>query len=109
MKRQTGLQTNDKGSNMARKKTPYLKVVKAPGDIKAVRTTVRKVRRRKFKTIASYVILIALALCGTWLMLQNETYGTARKASSYTKDISDTNSYIQFADGIVRYLSLIHI
>ena len=103
MKRQTGLQTNDKGSNMARKKTPYLKVVKAPGDIKAVKTTVRKVRRRKFKTIASYVILIALALCGTWLMLQNETYGTARKASSYTKDISDTNSYIQFADGIVRY------
>ena len=48
-------------------------------------------------------MLGVLAICGTYLLLDNKTYGTAREAASYTKEISDTSNYVQFAKGIIRY------
>src|SRR5699024_1949926 len=48
-------------------------------------------------------VLAALAVCGTYLLLKNQTYDRARSASTYKNDISDTNSYVEFAGGIVRY------
>lgn len=95
--------TNDKGSIMTQKKAPYLKLVKPPDDLKALRKKIRKFRRRKAESVLVFVILLALAVCGTYLLMKNQTYGQAREAASYTKEISDTSSYVKFADGIVRY------
>ncbi len=88
---------------MAQKKTPYLKLVKPPDDLKEVRKAGRRLRREKAERVLVVIVLLALAVCGTWLLMKNQTYGTVRKASGYTNDISDTNSYAKFADGIVRY------
>ena len=92
---------------MAKKDIPYLKVVKPPDNPKEVRKEAKrrkgKLRRAKFRRALVPVILAALAVCGTWLLLNNQTYGRARTASSFQQDLSDTNSYVQFADGIVRY------
>ena len=92
---------------MAKKDIPYLKVVKPPDNPKEVRKEEKrrkgKLRRAKFRRALVPVILAALAVCGTWLLLNNQTYGRARTASSFQQDLSDTNSYVQFADGIVRY------
>ena len=48
-------------------------------------------------------VLLLLAVCGTYLLMKNQSYGRARTAAQYSADISDTSSYAQFADGIVRY------
>ena len=82
---------------MAQKKTPYLKLVKE------IKKKTRKINRKKAEQMLSIAILVILAICGTWLLMKNQTYGQARKASGYTNELSDTNSYARFADGIVRY------
>ena len=88
---------------MARKKMSNLQVVKTQDDRKALRQRERRIKRRRRKELLTYIILIAMAICGTYLLLDSKTYGTVRKADSYAKDLSDTNNYVQFADGIVRY------
>lgn len=88
---------------MAQKKIPYLKLVEPPEDIREVRKKGRKIKRKKAEKILVTAVLAALAVCGTYLLLKNETYGQARKASGYMNEISDSNSYIRFGNGIVRY------
>mgnify|MGYP000888232658 CR=1 FL=1 len=88
---------------MARKKMSNLQVVKTQDDRKALRQRERRIKRRRRKELLTYIILIAMAICGTYLLLDSKTYGTVRKADSYAKDLSDRNNYVQFADGIVRY------
>lgn len=88
---------------MAQKKIPYLKLMEPPEDIREVRKKGRKIKRKKAEKILVTAVLAALAVCGTYLLLKNETYGQARKASGYTNEISDSNSYIRFGNGIVRY------
>ena len=88
---------------MAQKKTPYLKLVKPPDNVKEIKKKTRKINRKKAEQMLSIAILVILAICGTWLLMKNQTYGQARKASGYTNELSDTNSYARFADGIVRY------
>ena len=88
---------------MTQKKIPYLKLVEPPEDIREVRKKGRKIKRKKAEKILVTAVLAALAVCGTYLLLKNETYGQARKASGYTNEISDSNSYIRFGNGIVRY------
>ena len=88
---------------MARKKMSNLQVVKTRDDRKALRQRERRIKRRRRKELLTYIILIAMAICGTYLLLDSKTYGTVRKADSYAKDLSDRNNYVQFADGIVRY------
>ena len=80
-----------------------LQVVKTQDDRKALRQRERRIKRRRRKELLTYIILIAMAICGTYLLLDRKTYGTVRKADSYAKDLSDRNNYVQFADGIVRY------
>ena len=90
-------------NNMARKKMSNLQVVKTQDDRKALRQRERRIKCRRRKELLTYIILIAMAICGTYLLLDSKTYGTVRKADSYAKDLSDRNNYVQFADGIVRY------
>ena len=64
---------------MAQKKIPYLKLVEPPEDIREVRKKGRKIKRKKAEKILVTAVLAALAVCGTYLLLKNETYGQARK------------------------------
>ena len=88
---------------MAQKKTPYLKLVHPPDDVKEIKKKTRRINRKKAERVLSILILVILAICGTWLLMKNQTYGQARKASGYTKELSDTNDFARFANGIVRY------
>lgn len=88
---------------MAQKKTPYLKLVQPPDDVKEIKKKTRRINRKKAERVLSILILVILAICGTWLLMKNQTYGQARKASGYTKELSDTNNFARFANGIVRY------
>ena len=95
--------TDDKGKTYGQRKIPYLKVVEPPENPKQLKKAERKVRWKKWEGAVSILILAVLAICGTYLLLDNKTYGTAREAASYTKEISDTSNYVQFAKGIIRY------
>lgn len=88
---------------MARKKIPYLRIVEPPEDPAEVKRKIRRFRTQKMIDILAIAVLAALAVCGTYLLLKNQTYDRVRSASTYDNDISDTNSYVQFAGGIVRY------
>ena len=88
---------------MAQKKTSNFRLVKPPDNVKEIKKKIRRIHRKKAEQILSIAILVILAVCGTWLLMKNETYGQARKASGYTNELSDTNSYARFSNGIVRY------
>ena len=88
---------------MAQKKIPYLRIVEPPEDPAEVKKKVSRFRKQKMIDILAIAVLAALAVCGTYLLLKNQTYDRARSASTYKNDISDTNSYVEFAGGIVRY------
>ena len=85
-----------------KKKTPF-KILTAPEDLSEIKHKVRKFRLAKVRRALVPLVLILLAACGTYLLLDNQTYARARTASEYPSDLSDTSSYAQFADGIVRY------
>ena len=88
---------------MAQKKKTSFKNLTAPEDLSEIKHKIRKVRLAKIRRVLTLLILISLAVCGTYLLLDNQTYARARTAAEYPIDISDTSSYAQFADGIVRY------
>src|SRR5699024_8263326 len=48
-------------------------------------------------------VIIILAVCGTYLLLKNQSYGQARLATEYKNHISDSNNYASFAGGFIRY------
>ena len=50
---------------MARKKMSNLQVVKTQDDRKALRQRERRIKRRRRKELLTYIILIAMAICGT--------------------------------------------
>ena len=88
---------------MTQKKKPYLRILTPPDDLSGIMKKVRRFRYEKMRRILVTVILILLAVCGTYLLLNNQAYSKARTSAQYSSDISDTSRYAQFADGIVRY------
>ncbi|MCU6748124.1 MULTISPECIES: DUF5711 family protein [Lachnospiraceae] len=87
---------------MAQKKKPYLQAVKSP-DMEAVKKREKKHRIEKMKKIIVVVGLLILAMIGTFLLLKNKSYQTARTAAEYTQETSDSNRYAVFKDSIIRY------
>ena len=87
---------------MTQKKKPYLRILTPPDDLSGIMKKVRRFRYEKMRRILVIVILILLAVCGTYLLLNNQAYSKARTSAQYSSDISDTSRYAQFADGIVR-------
>lgn len=85
-----------------KEKTDF-KIVTPPDDLSEVRAKTKKIHREKLKKIVVPVILIALAVSGTYLMLTNKAYSEAGTAVRYSTDSSDTSNYAHFANGIVRY------
>lgn len=88
---------------MTQKKKPYLRILTTPDDLSEIMKKVRRFRYAKVRRILVIAVLLILAVCGTYLLMQNQAYGNARTATQYSSDISDTSNYAQFADGIVRY------
>lgn len=95
--------SKDKGSHMAQKKKIPFKILTPPDDLSEIKHKVRKFRFEKVRRVSVLLVLIILAACGTYLLLKNQTYTRARVSEEYPSNISDTSSYAQFADGIVRY------
>ena len=87
---------------MTQKKKTDFKIVTPPDDLSEVRAKTKKIHREKLKKIVVPVILIALAVSGTYLMLTNKAYSEAGTAVRYSTDSSDTSNYAHFANGIVR-------
>ncbi len=88
---------------MTQKKKTHLKILTPPDDLSEIMKKVHKFRRAKVRRILVLIVLIILAVCGTYLLLKNQSYGHARTAAEYSSDISDTSNYAQVANGIVRY------
>ena len=88
---------------MSQKKKTQFKILTPPEDLSEIKHKVRKFRVIKIKRILVPLVLIFLAVCGTYLLLDNQTYTRARTASEYPGGRTDSSSYAQFADGIVRY------
>lgn len=88
---------------MTQKKKPYLRILTPPDDLSEVRKKIRRLRHKKMRRILVIVVLVLLAVCGTYLLMKNQVYGNARTGAQYSGDSSDTSNYAQFADGIVRY------
>lgn len=88
---------------MAQKKKRKFKILTPPDDLSEIKSRIHRMKLEKVQTKLVPVVLIILAICGTYLLVKNQTYGQARTASSYTGNTSDLNNYSRFADGIVRY------
>ena len=88
---------------MTQKKKGYLRILTPPDDLGSLVKALRRLQFDRIRGILTYIILIMLCLCGTWLLLQNRTYGRARTSDQYPSGTTDSSGYVQFADGIVRY------
>ena len=71
---------------MTQKKKTDFKIVTPPDDLSEVRAKTKKIHREKLKKIVVPVILIALAVSGTYLMLTNKAYSEAGTAVRYSTD-----------------------
>ena len=78
---------------MTQKKKPYLRILTPPDDLSEIMKKVHRFRYAKVRRILVVIILVILAICGTYLLMKNQVYGTARISAQYAVDISDTSNY----------------
>ena len=88
---------------MTQKKKGYLRLLTPPDDLGNLMKIIRRMQLARLGRFLSFAVLVLLALCGTWLLLQNQTYGRARTSDQYPSGTTDSSRYRQFSDGIVRY------
>ncbi|MDD3362497.1 MAG: DUF5711 family protein [Hespellia sp.] len=62
-------------------------------------------KRQQKKTIIVVAVLCTLIIAGTYLLLSFQKYSNVNTTKTYTNAGSDNNSYLAFADGILRYSS----
>lgn len=87
---------------MKQKKKLNLKTA-GPTGLEKLKASVKKNKREKHKRWFIGILLVIMVVGGTILLIKNQSYTKIRTAESYEKETSDTNRYVQFADGIVRY------
>ena len=88
---------------MSQKKKTQFRILTPPEDLSEIKHKVLKFRLTKIRRALVPLVLIFLAVCGTFLLLDNQTYTRVRIASEYPGDRTGSSGYAQFADGIVRY------
>ena len=88
---------------MSQKKKSQFRLLTPPEDLSEIKHKVLKFRLTKIRRALVFLVLLFLAVCGTFLLLDNQTYTRVRTASAYPGDRTDSSGYAQFADGIVRY------
>ena len=88
---------------MSQKKKTQFRLLTPPEDLSEIKHKVLKFRLTKIRRALVFLVLLFLAVCGTFLLLDNQTYTRVGTASAYPGDRTDSSGYAQFADGIVRY------
>ena len=88
---------------MTQKKKTQFKILASPDDLSELKNKLRKIRFAKARRWLVLAVLILLAICGTFLLLKNQTYGQARTAAEYPGETTDSSNFAEFAGGIVRY------
>ena len=88
---------------MTQKKKGYLRLLTPPDNLGSLVRSIRRLRINSIRHILSIVILVILGLCGTLLLVQNQTYGKARTSDQYPSNTTDSSRFERFADGVVRY------
>ena len=88
---------------MSQKKKTQFRLLTPPEDLSEIKHKVLKFRLTKIRRALVFLVLLFLVVCGTFLLLDNQTYTRVGTASAYPGDRTDSSGYAQFADGIVRY------
>lgn len=88
---------------MSQKKKTNFKILMPPDDLSDIKKNIKKFRIKKLRKMLVPAVLLFLAVCGTYLLLKNQTYSQVRTAQQYMADISDASSYARFQKGVVRY------
>lgn len=88
---------------MSQKKKTQFKILPPPEDLSEIKHKTWEIRLTKVRRLLVPFVLVFLAVCGTFLLLDNQTYARARTAAEYPGDRTSSSSYAQFAGGIVRY------
>ena len=55
---------------MTQKKKPYLRILTPPDDLSEIVKKIRRLRHEKIRRILVIVILLLLAVCGTYLLMK---------------------------------------
>lgn len=84
------------------KKKPYLRLVK-PLNMEELKKSTQQYRRNQMKKWGLRIILVGMAIWGTYLTTTNHAYQVAYRTSSYKRDTVDNCDYVPFQEGIVRY------
>ena len=58
---------------MTQKKKPYLRILTPPDDLSEIMKKVRRFRHAKVRRILVILILVILAVCGTYLLMKNQS------------------------------------
>ena len=87
---------------MAKKKNPHIRLAYV-SDVENLKARAMKRRRSRRRRWIIAAVLILMILSGTYLLIKNQSYTNIHEAVAYTEETSDSNSYAQFANNIVRY------
>lgn len=87
---------------MAQKKKTHLKLAKDP-NVEALKQEAKKRKRERLGKWGTAAFLTAMVIIGIYLLMRNQSYTGVNVAASYGDGTLDSNQYVQFADGLVRY------
>lgn len=72
-------------------------------DMEIIRRQVKRHRRSVLGQWRIRIVVAAMIVTGTYLVIENQTYTSVATADSHKKDTEDSNQYIAFSDGVIRY------
>lgn len=72
-------------------------------DMEIIRRQVKRHRRSVLGQWTIRIVVAAMIVTGTYLVIENQTYTSVATADSHKKDTEDSNQYIAFSDGVIRY------
>lgn len=87
---------------MTQKKNSNLKLMEPP-DPEKPKKKKRRHRRFRLKKLMTTAFLAVMVLLGTYLLLSNHLYHKVSQTASYKRETSDSNRYVSFRNGIIRY------
>lgn len=87
---------------MTQKKNPNLRLVKPP-NLEEIKKKTLQYRKNKIQKNLIRLFMAFMVLYGTWLLLENHSYTSIYKTTSYSRETSDSNQYAAFQNGIIRY------
>lgn len=85
-----------------RTKSISIRLLKFNGLKRKIRN-IKNIEKLKLKNSSSLILPILLAVIGTYMLIATHSYDTIYRTTSYKKDTTDTHTYAEFKNGIVRY------